>query len=255
MPGRGQYWKKGGLIDETVKEEDLSQALQSKVNTGGGGGVDRENVGSPNDDFWIYDEFFYPVFGDIDHLESSQSSSSIPSNNVGGVVQQNTAGSASSLTRLNTCGAGLATVDSTKKLIVRWRTKLTTADASTAMINGLTKPNDGPQSTFPYGNKFDPIITFYCPDGSGNIFTYSDDGSNVEQTDTGVAMDTAFHTYEIAFDPAGTPTITYTLDGNIVKTQTTNIPTGNMACYSSVQTGGSEVRSIQTDSWFLFNSR
>ena len=36
MPGRGQYWKKGGLIDETVKEEDLSQALQSKVNSGGG---------------------------------------------------------------------------------------------------------------------------------------------------------------------------------------------------------------------------
>ncbi len=38
MPGRGQYWKKGGLIDETVKEEDLSQALQTKVNSGGGGG-------------------------------------------------------------------------------------------------------------------------------------------------------------------------------------------------------------------------
>lgn len=39
MPGRGQYWKKGGLIDETVKEEDLSQALQTKVNSGGGSGV------------------------------------------------------------------------------------------------------------------------------------------------------------------------------------------------------------------------
>jgi len=36
MPGRGQYWKKGGLIDETVKEEDLSQALQTKVNSSGG---------------------------------------------------------------------------------------------------------------------------------------------------------------------------------------------------------------------------
>ena len=39
MPGRGQYWKKGGLVDETVKEEDLSQALQTKVNTGGGGSL------------------------------------------------------------------------------------------------------------------------------------------------------------------------------------------------------------------------
>jgi len=39
MPGKGAYWKKGGLIDETVKEEDLSQALQSKVNAVGGGGA------------------------------------------------------------------------------------------------------------------------------------------------------------------------------------------------------------------------
>jgi len=38
MPGKGAYWKKGGLIDETVKEEDLSQALQAKVNSGGGAG-------------------------------------------------------------------------------------------------------------------------------------------------------------------------------------------------------------------------
>lgn len=37
MPGRGQYWKKGGLVDETVKEEDLSLALQSKVNAVGAG--------------------------------------------------------------------------------------------------------------------------------------------------------------------------------------------------------------------------
>ncbi len=37
MPSRGNYWQKGGLPDETVKEEDLSQALQAKVNSGGAG--------------------------------------------------------------------------------------------------------------------------------------------------------------------------------------------------------------------------
>ena len=45
MPGKGAYWKKGGLIDETVKEEDLSQALQAKVNSGGYDTV--EDEGSP----------------------------------------------------------------------------------------------------------------------------------------------------------------------------------------------------------------
>jgi len=51
MPGRGQYWKKGGLIDETVKEEDLSQALQTKVNAVGGGGgsevIGSDDVSTP----------------------------------------------------------------------------------------------------------------------------------------------------------------------------------------------------------------
>ncbi len=221
---------------------------------GGGGSLSREEIGSPNDDFWIYDEFFYPVFGDIDHLEHAENSGSIPNPSIGGVIQQNTTAVANGLTRLNTCGAGLATVDGTKKLILRWRAKLGTSDSNTAFICGLTDPNNGPQSTFPFANKFDPIITFFWT-GTGNIDTYSDDGSNVEQTDTGVAMDTAFHTYDIEFDPAGTPTITYKIDGAIVKTQTTNIPTGNMACYLACQTGTTASKSVQTDSWFLFNER
>ncbi len=54
MPGRGQYWKKGGLVDETVKEEDLSQALQTKVNAVGGGGgaelVGSDDVTTPKTD-------------------------------------------------------------------------------------------------------------------------------------------------------------------------------------------------------------
>jgi len=41
MPGRGRYWKVGGLNDEHIKEEDLSQALQTKVNSGGGGVVEK----------------------------------------------------------------------------------------------------------------------------------------------------------------------------------------------------------------------
>ncbi len=35
MPGRGQYWKVGGINDEHIKEEDLTQALQNKLNAGG----------------------------------------------------------------------------------------------------------------------------------------------------------------------------------------------------------------------------
>ena len=285
------------IKDGTIAEVDLNSALQAKVNStgghviedegtplsqrpnmnfigagvtasddgettnvtipGGGGSLSREEVGSPNDDFWIYDEFFYPTFADIGlHLEHVESSGSVPSGQIGGVVQQNTSSVSANDTRLNTCGAGGVAIDGTKKVILRWRARLSDSGATTAFICGLTVPGDGPQAPFPYVNKRGPLITFFY-DGGGNIDTYSDTGAPgvVEQTDTGVAMDLLFHTYDIEFDPAGTPTITYKIDGSIVKTQTTNIPTGNFTAWIGVQNGSAESRNIRIDSWFLFNER
>lgn len=39
MPGRGRFWSLGSLNDGIVEEDDLTQALQTKVNSGGGGGA------------------------------------------------------------------------------------------------------------------------------------------------------------------------------------------------------------------------
>ncbi len=39
MPGRGRFWSVGSLNDEIVEEADLTQALQTKVNAGGGSGA------------------------------------------------------------------------------------------------------------------------------------------------------------------------------------------------------------------------
>ncbi len=39
MPGRGRFWSLGSLNDGIVEEDDLTQALQTKVNSGGGGHV------------------------------------------------------------------------------------------------------------------------------------------------------------------------------------------------------------------------
>ncbi len=63
MPGKGAYWKKGGLIDETVKEEDLSQALQAKVNAVGGGGdvvllESLDFTGSTNSLLWTFSQSY-----------------------------------------------------------------------------------------------------------------------------------------------------------------------------------------------------
>jgi len=286
----------GAIADGSITEADLNTALQSKVNAGGhgiedegspltdrpdlnfvgagvtatddgektvvtipggGGSLDQENIGTPNDNFWIYDEFFYPTPTDMPHLEHVENSLSVPSNVIGGVIQQSTSASDNNDTRLNTCGAGLVALDGSKKTILRWRARLTVADVNTAFICGLTPNQNGPQSPHPYVNKPGPIIAFFW-EGTGNIDTYSTTdsiSSNLEQTDTGVAMDTSFHTYEIEFDPAGTPTITYKIDGATVKSQTTNIPTGLFACWIGVQNGTTASRAIITDSWFLFNDR
>ncbi len=224
----------------------------------GGGGVERENVASPNDDFWIYDEFFYPTFSDIGlHLENVQASGSVPSG-VGGLVQQNTNAVNNNDTRLNTCGAGGVAIDISKKAILKWRARMTVDNAFTAFICGFVVGGDGPQAPFPYVNKPGPIITFFYEGtggASGNIDTYSataPGGVNEEQTDTGVAMGTGFHTYEIEVDSG---TITYKIDGNIVKVQTTNIPTGILGAWIGVQNGTTASRGIVIDSWFMFNSR
>jgi len=44
MPGRGRFWSVGSLNDEIVEEADLTQALQTKVNAGGGGSGAWEKV-------------------------------------------------------------------------------------------------------------------------------------------------------------------------------------------------------------------
>jgi len=224
---------------------------------GGGGSLSREEIGSPNDDFWIYDEFFYPTFADIGlHLEHVESSGSVPSGQIGGVVQQNTSSVDNNSTRLNTCGAGGVAIDGDKKVILRWRARLSDSGVNTAFICGLTPPSNGPQSPHPYVNKPGPIISFFY-DGGGNIDTYSSTdaiSSNVEQTDTGVAMDTNFHTYDIEVDPV-IPNIVYKIDGNIVKTQTTNLPTGTFVAWIGVQNGSAASRNIRIDSWFLYNQR
>jgi len=44
MPGRGQPWKKGGLVDFTIELADMVQSLQDQI-TGGGGGNGQSILG------------------------------------------------------------------------------------------------------------------------------------------------------------------------------------------------------------------
>ena len=304
MPGRGQPWKKGGHIDETIDsadiidgtitEADLDSALTAKVNSGGhqiqeegspltqrselnfvgegvtasddgektvvtiplsgGGGLNREDLASPVDDFWFYDEFFYPRPNtELPHFEK-QTASMNAFNGVGGLIVYGTSSVANNVARLNICGAGLQAINSGKRLIMRCRVR-TLSVANTALGLGFfADQSDGPSGTFPFSQKTNEGLGFFL-NGSGNVIAYTDDTTTPVSTDTGVAHDTSMHTYEIDFDPAGTPTILFKIDGATVHTQTTNLPSFLGAWYCNGQTGTTSVANTVIDSLFIFNER
>ena len=134
MPGRGQPWKGVGkgnpdrigtnaIADGSITEADLDSSVQAKLNSGGG--VSRDTVADPFTDFWIYDEFFYPFFADGDdqfsHFEVDAGTKSVPSNQLGGVVQLTTTAGTDADVRINTCGSGLVAVNVNKIFRVVWR--------------------------------------------------------------------------------------------------------------------------------------
>jgi len=306
MPGRGQPWKKGGHIDETIdsadiidgtiKEVDLDSALQAKVNTSGGhtiqdegtplvqrgnlnfvgagvvasdgiedtttvtiaggGSLARDTLADPFTEWWFYDEFFYPDFASADdqfsHLDVLANGKSVPSAQIGGVVQIATSTVANNSARINTCGAGLVAVVVTKKFRVVWKVKKGTVTTE-AVVAGLTANQNEPAGVFPYASKPQPIIIF-LDEGTGNYRAYTDDGVTVTNFDTGIAVDTATHTFDISFEPVGT-VLTFKIDGATVQTQTTNIPTGNLAVLTSCQTSDTSAKTLQVDSLFIFNER
>ncbi len=305
MPGRGQPWKKGGHIDDTIdsgdisdgtiQEADLDSALQSKVNTsgghdiqdegtpiatqtnlnftgagvtasfgaedtttvdipGGGGGLNREDLASPLDDFWFYDEFFYPRPNtELPHFEK-QVSSINATIGVGGLISYSSTAVANNVGRLNICGAGLQVIDSSKRLIMRCRVRTAVVANNGIGVGFFSDQSDGPKGTFPFSDKTAEALGFFL-EGSGNVKAFTDDTTTPVSTDTGVAHDTGFHVYEIDFDPAGTPTILFKIDGATVHTQTTNLPSFLGAWYCNVQTGTTSSATATLDSLFIFNER
>ncbi len=225
---------------------------------GGGGSLAREDLGDPFTDLWFYDEFFYPnpVAGLLNHFELDLAGGNVNAINgeVGGVVGYGTANSAGAIARLNICGAGLQVIDSSKKLVMKVRGRLTSGPADRAWIFGFfTSNSNGPSGSFPFTSKTTNGLGFFL-NGTGNVETYTDDNITPVTQDTGVAQDTLVHVYELVFDPSGTPTITWKIDGATVATQTANLPSFNGAWYSNVQTN-TTTASLFIDSLFIFNER
>ena len=225
---------------------------------GGGGSFSRSEIADGFTDWFFYDEFFYPQFPThFPHLEQSSSSTSVP-DGVGGVVQQLTNGSSGSIGRINTCGAGRFAVDPTKIFKVIWRIQMPIDVTHQAFICGLTRDQNPPSGTYPFSNKPTPIIAFIWDNNTSNFETLlvTDTPAEIRQ-DTGVLADTAMHAFEISYDPSGTPTITFKIDGATVATETVDLPVdeGDMPAMMIFQDSGVSTGRIKTDTLFMYNER
>ncbi len=222
---------------------------------GGGGGITRELVANPATDLYLYDEFFYPTpstYLDV-HYEKAGSFSAVV-DAIGGQVQFQTTAVANNVARINTCGGGLLAIDVTKNWRFAVRLRQQTVTSNTAMLISIYQ-NDGspPGGVFPFATNTTTSIEIRA-DGTGNYFATTDNNITPNSQDTGVTIDTSFHTFEIRSNPA-TPSIEFLIDENIVATFTTNLPTGNKSVFIGVQTGTTSFARANVDTLFLYQDR
>jgi len=263
MPSRGNYWQKGGLPDETVKEEDLSQALQTKVNAvGGGGGFDKKTIGDFSE-WYVYDEMVHPTKAGVQvHWETffdSTETFSVPVARAGVVEFGTGTTPGTNATSVRTCSGGGAPIAIGSDYL--WRTRVKLLDVfNTVFWSG------GMSSQFPDGSDkssrasaeldvTDGIFFAFDANDDTNFLCVVRNGAGTTEIDSGVVADLNFHEFEIECD--GVNAI-FKIDGSQVANITTNIPTGvdlitgNQK--NSITANPSTNSKIQIDMMFVFST-
>jgi len=252
LPARGRLNFIGAGV---VASDGIEDTTDVTIAGGGGGGVDRENGANPFTDFHFYDEFFYPdpTNGLLVHYEKSTFAENAPTNVEGGQVQINTSTGADNVARINTCGAGLLSLDPTKNFRLVWRASKNSQNATSAyLLGGYRDQGSKPGGTFPWSS-IPADYVFFESDGTGNWFAKIHDGSTPQSTDTGITSDNSMHTFEIRSNPA-VPNIEFLIDGATVATFTTNLPDQAVASFAGVMCNATS-EALLIDSFYLYQDR
>lgn len=124
-----------------------------------------------------------------------------------------------------------------------------------ALIVGFfPNQSNGPSGTFPFTTIPGAQNIYFRSNGSGNYLCETDDNVTPTSVDSGVAVDTVSHVFELDFDPAG-PTLLWKIDGATVRTQTTDIPNATLAWYANNQTSEAVGKAVELDTIFIYNER
>jgi len=268
MPGRGRPWKEGGIVDNTVTSDDIKQGtivgadIDPTYRTlieGGGSGVDAEHVVDPFDNFWFYDEFFYPAPTtglDIHFEKDGLGGFSVVDNVEGGQTRFGTDGMVDSTARINVCGTGRLAFDPDKNARLVWRArKVSSGDTLQAVLIGAYHAQGTfPGGLFPFTTGISTSYLWFRSDGTGNWFAETYDQTTLNSVDTGIADDNLFHTFEIRTNPL-TPSIEFLIDDVVEATFTTDLPTFSLNAISTIQSNEATNKYLIVDSLFIYQDR
>ncbi len=253
MPGRGQPWKKGGLVDETVTEADLGPTLADKINTGGGGA-------GTLDDSLIQDDFD----GETAYINNKYNvangnviSPGLPLAPYGVVeVDSATVGTESS-GELTTSGIWFHNPQ-----VNGSEFKMVPRPESNAQFQfyGLTSSGFSSVTTVASINASDIYGFIHDPAINNNWQAISRTGSVNTIVDTGIAITVAgINKLDAVFDKVAGE-IVYTIGGSggeVVATITTNLPTGADKLFGDAYAVNtvSVRRSLYLDFWEFSSTR
>ena len=240
------------FVGAGVVASDDGEKTVVTIAGGGGGGLARIDVANPFTDHYLYDEFYYPTPAQLDNHYVKNGSFAVPSQVVSGQVAF-TVPTTNNITHIRTCGGGLSAIEANKKFRFVVRAQMFNNTLHAQLINLFVDGGQLPAGSYPFTTNPNPYIQFFL-DAGNNWIARTHNGTTPNSTDTGVAGDTAMHTFEIISDPA-VPNIVFKIDDVIVATFTTNLPTGLMTMYIANMNGAASSKTMNVDTMFLFNER
>ncbi len=227
-----------------------------------GGSFDPFNdLNDQNSFWWWLDEFFYPTpSSHFPHWETFGAVSTVAIN-IGGVIQSNTTSVANNVSGFRVCAGGLTAVDTSKHVKLTWRVRPRNSQFNFACRIGLFNGNGStPGGAFPYGTEdTDSSQRAHCYfgfDDTGNWFTKTITTGGVSQKNFTTVLPTVAAFVNLTIEINRVPsTIEYYIDGVLEVTQTTDLPTGDLAIGTSEQTGNATARGFDIDTMFIVSDR
>jgi len=228
MPGRPAYWRNLGTNvtpDESISAEDLASFAESTQT----------------------DDFFYDA-EPVTKYDTDGTFGTVTGS--GGIVDWTTGTSAGN--RAGIANAANGTVDPTKKLVIKARAGIGVADdeelfAFIGATEALPTAADPPVEA-------DDAIYFRLVEttADANWFAVTRESTTETAVDTGIAIDTALHDFEIVLNSGSA---VFKIDGVQVATSSTNLPLVALLPLVKIVTGDTDAKEIKVDSLTVSNSR